>query len=97
MNDETCEDCPPCGWPTDATRCADCPRRPDYYPACGGCKQCHKPGDFCPPEKPYGLLKDLRDFHEFLLERDTSYCNAVAAHAPFGTVLLRAIDALERK
>lgn len=25
---ELCEDCPPVGYPTDGTRCAQCPRRP---------------------------------------------------------------------
>jgi hypothetical protein len=27
-SDQLCEDCPPVGYPTDKTRCTECPRRP---------------------------------------------------------------------
>lgn len=97
MNEsELCEDCPPCGWTTDSTRCDDCPRRPDYYPVCGGCKQSHRPMAFCPPEKSNGLVASLRTFHAFLMERDEEYSNWHAVGATFGQVLLLAARRIEQ-
>ena len=40
MSVELCSDCPPEGYPTDKTRCIECPRRPLSDCENDGCGEC---------------------------------------------------------